>query len=40
MHFTGGVTDKANATCKVDSLRSLYYYGRGRGLRLMVLPPP
>eukprot|EP00286_Rhodomonas_abbreviata_P013874 CAMPEP_0181336728 /NCGR_PEP_ID=MMETSP1101-20121128/27589_1 /TAXON_ID=46948 /ORGANISM="Rhodomonas abbreviata, Strain Caron Lab Isolate" /LENGTH=474 /DNA_ID=CAMNT_0023447073 /DNA_START=207 /DNA_END=1631 /DNA_ORIENTATION=- len=40
MHFTGGVTDKVNATCKVDSLRALHNYGRGKNVRMEIVEHP
>ncbi|EKX41121.1 hypothetical protein GUITHDRAFT_142271 [Guillardia theta CCMP2712] len=40
MHFTGGVTDKANATCKIDSLRTIYNYGKAKGMHIEVVDHP
>uniref|UniRef100_A0A7S0E9Q2 phospholipase A2 n=1 Tax=Hanusia phi TaxID=3032 RepID=A0A7S0E9Q2_9CRYP len=40
MHFTGGVTDKANATCKIDSLRTIYNYGKDKGMQVEVVEHP
>lgn len=43
MHFTGGVTDKANATIRVDTLHTLYKFTQSIGnknCRIHVVPHP
>ena len=43
MHFTGGVTDKGNATIKVDTLRKLHKFTKSVGhkqCRIEVIPHP